>query len=122
MTHHRKDKSHLVYILDKALDSAFKGMVMSFPVHGDSHDILQWFEELRLMIVEIVKRMKVSEEPKYKDLSIEKKVETIVKMAEEQVKKIIKAKKRTGDADVILEMNLPPAPLAPESSEASDET
>ena len=122
MTHPDKAKSHLIYILDKALDAVFKDRVMRFPVHGDSYEIIQWFEELRLMIIETVKRMKVSEEPKYKDLSIEKKVETIVKMAEEQVKKIMKARMRREGADSILSLEVPPAPLPPESSEASDET
>ena len=118
MTKHDKSKSRAIFIVEKALDIAFKDAVMRFPLEGESHEIIDWFEELRLIIIETVKRQTICYEQKHRDLSVEEKAKKILELAYAAVERIRKVEKRRAGADYNLTLELPPGP---QLSEEPDE-
>lgn len=110
-----KTRSRTIFILEKVINRIVLEAASVFPIVGDSQDVLDWVEKLRLSIVEAVKRKDIPQQPKYRDLSIDEKVETVYQFTEAEVKKILGKRQRKETADALLTLETPEPPLPPPS-------
>ncbi len=115
-----KDRSRSTHILELALERIIMDAAAVFPVN-EPYVLVKWVETLKLLVVEATKRIHISGQPKYKDLSVEEKVETLLAFTHKKVDEILKFRMRKESADSFLSLETEgPPPLSPAS--LSDET
>jgi len=116
MTKEDKAKSRSIFILEKVLESIIFEAAVTFPATDDPIDVAQWAETLKLLIIEATKRQHVSNQPAYKDLSIEEKAEKILELTQQKVELILRRRVQQAEADNYLSLKTKgPPPLPPPS-------